>query len=99
MRHKKLKPPILLEAQKNLRADECPRYINVPSPAPCHANEAGVVKQSKWASASFDCKVEGKGKVICSAIRGQPQRGLRCFISTTAWTSSVLGPFGPGLRL
>jgi hypothetical protein len=34
-----------------------------------------------------------------SAIRGQPQRGFRCFISTTALMSSALGPFGPGLRL
>jgi hypothetical protein len=39
-------------------------------------------------------RLKEKTKVICSAIRGQPQRGLRCFISTTAWTSSVLGP-GP----
>ena len=38
-----------------------------------------------------------KAKVICSAIRGQPQRGFRCFTSTTARMSSALGPFGPGL--
>src|ERR1051326_8824990 len=37
-----------------------------------------------------------KAKWICSAIRGQPQLGLRCFISTTALISSRLGPFGPG---
>jgi hypothetical protein len=37
-------------------------------------------------------------KAICWAIRGQPQLGLRCFISTTAWMSSALGPFGPGFR-
>src|SRR6516165_11304710 len=37
-------------------------------------------------------------KAICCAIRGQPQLGLRRFISTTAAMSSVLGPFGPGLR-
>src|SRR5208283_870552 len=35
---------------------------------------------------------------ICCAIRGQPQLGLRCFISTTARMSSALGPFGPGFR-
>jgi hypothetical protein len=29
-------------------------------------------------------------------MRGQPQRGLRCFISTTAQIRSRLGPFGPG---
>src|SRR5208283_2622656 len=32
------------------------------------------------------------------AIRGEPQLGLRCFISTTARMSSALGPFGPGFR-
>src|SRR6266702_5002939 len=37
-------------------------------------------------------------KAICWAIRGQPQLGFRCFISTTARMSSALGPFGPGLR-
>src|ERR1700746_1945969 len=37
-------------------------------------------------------------KAICWAIRGQPQRRLRCFMSTTAWMSSALGPFGPGFR-
>ena len=37
-------------------------------------------------------------KAICCAIRGEPQLGLRCFISTTKWMSSVRGPFGPGFR-
>src|SRR5437764_5612571 len=36
-----------------------------------------------------------KASVICSAIRGQPQLGLRRFISTTASMSSLAGPFGP----
>jgi hypothetical protein len=37
-------------------------------------------------------------KVIesCWAIRGQPQRGLRCLNSTTAAMISRLGPLGPG---
>jgi hypothetical protein len=26
----------------------CPRYMNVPLPAPCHVNVAGVGKQSVW---------------------------------------------------
>src|SRR6266436_6320940 len=26
----------------------CPRYMNVPLPAPCHVNVAGVRKQSVW---------------------------------------------------
>jgi hypothetical protein len=37
--------------------------------------------------------------LICSAIRGQPHVGLRCFISTTARITSAFGPFGPGLAL
>jgi len=37
-------------------------------------------------------------KAICWAIRGQPQLGFRCFISTTTWISSALGPLGPGFR-
>src|SRR5688572_24425737 len=32
-------------------------------------------------------------------MRGQPQRGLRRFIATTASVRSFLGPFGPGRRL
>jgi hypothetical protein len=38
-----------------------------------------------------------KAKALCRAIRGQPQVGFRCFMSTTAAMSSRLGPFGPGL--
>jgi hypothetical protein len=34
-----------------------------------------------------------KAKAICLAIRGQPQRGFRRFISTTASTSSFAGPW------
>jgi hypothetical protein len=37
-----------------------------------------------------------KAKVICCAIRGQPHVGFRRFISTTAATTSRLGPRGPG---
>jgi hypothetical protein len=39
-----------------------------------------------------------KANAICCAIRGQPQLGLRRFISTTASMSSFFGPFGPGRR-
>src|SRR5215470_12330371 len=38
-------------------------------------------------------------RLICSAIRGQPQTGLRRFISMTARITSASGPFGPGLLL
>src|SRR5215813_7983118 len=37
-----------------------------------------------------------KAKLICSAICGHPQVGLRRFISTMAWIKSAVGPFGPG---
>src|SRR6516165_12195716 len=40
-----------------------------------------------------------KTKVICWAMRGQPQLGLRRFNSTTASMSSLFGPFGPGGHL
>ena len=40
-----------------------------------------------------------KAKVICSAIRGQPQRGLRCFISTIAWTSFRTRSLRAGLAI
>jgi hypothetical protein len=33
---------------------------------------------------------------MISAIRGQPNRGLRDLSSTIAWISALLGPFGPG---
>src|SRR4030095_5249952 len=42
-----------------------------------------------------DGKTEGQG-FICCAIRGDPQLGFRCFMSTTAAMTSWLGPFGPG---
>jgi len=38
-----------------LRAADCPRYMNVPSPAPCHANVAGVGKQSVWGLRIIAC--------------------------------------------
>src|ERR1700730_17982957 len=33
---------------------------------------------------------------MISAIRGQPNRGLRDLSSSIAWMSALLGPFGPG---
>jgi hypothetical protein len=38
-------------------------------------------------------------RLTCSAIRGQPQVGLRSFIWITARMMSTSGPFGPGLDL
>jgi hypothetical protein len=40
-----------------------------------------------------------KANVICCAIRGQPQLGLRLFMSTIASMRSLFGPFRPGLLL
>ena len=38
------KPPICIGGSEKLRAMDRPRYMNVPSPAPCHVNVAGVGK-------------------------------------------------------
>ena len=43
----KAKAPDFVGGSEKLLAD-CPRYMNVPSPAPCHAKVAGVGKQSVW---------------------------------------------------
>ena len=48
MRRKNQKPPICIGGSEKLRAMDRPRYMNVPSPAPCHVNVAGVGKQSVW---------------------------------------------------
>jgi hypothetical protein len=37
-----------------------------------------------------------QANVICCAMRGHPQVGFRCFMSTTAAMTCRLGPFGPG---
>src|ERR1700722_7759245 len=46
MRRKNQKPPICIGGLEKLRAMDRPRYMNVPSPAPCHVNVASVGKQS-----------------------------------------------------
>ena len=38
-----------------------------------------------------------KARVICCAIRGHPQIGFHCFMSTTAAMMSWLGPLGATL--
>ena len=43
-----------------------------------------------------DLDVERQGDLLGDSRTAQ--LGLRCFISRTAWTSSALGPFGPGIR-
>ena len=54
MRHKNQKPPIFVGGSENC-ALLCPRYMNVPSPAPCHVNVAGVGKQSVWGLRIIAC--------------------------------------------
>jgi hypothetical protein len=55
MRHKNQKPPICIGGSEKLRAMDRPRYMNVPSPAPCHVNVAGVGKQSVWGLRIIAC--------------------------------------------
>ena len=44
----------------------------------------------------IDLDVERQSDLLCDSRTAQV--GLRCFISTTARTSSACGPFGPGFR-
>jgi hypothetical protein len=55
MRRKKRKPPICIGGSEKLRAMDRPRYMNVPSPAPCRVNAAGVGKQSVWGLRIIAC--------------------------------------------
>ena len=55
MRRKNQKPPICIGGSEKLRAMDRPRYMNVPSPAPCHVNVAGVGKQSVWGLRIIAC--------------------------------------------
>src|SRR5882762_3747288 len=55
-----------------------------------------LVPSSQNASRHILVMGRPKAKVICCAIRGHPQLGFRCFMSTTAAMTSRLGPFGPG---
>jgi hypothetical protein len=45
---KNRKPPICIGGSERPCAIDRPRYMNVPSPAPCHVSVAGVAKQSVW---------------------------------------------------
>jgi hypothetical protein len=55
MRPKKQQPPIWIGGSEKLRAMDRPRYMNVPSPAPCHVNVAAVGKQSVWGLRIIAC--------------------------------------------
>ena len=55
IRRKNQKPPICIGGSEKLRAMDRPRYMNVPLPAPCHVNVAGVGKQSVWGLRIIAC--------------------------------------------
>src|SRR5438445_10507948 len=73
MRPKNQKPPISIGGSEKLRAIDRPRYMNVPSPAPCHANVAGVGKQSVW----------GLRIIACSSI--STVTSFPKFVNTQKW--------------
>ena len=55
MRPKIRKPPISVGGSKNYAQIDCPRYMNVPSPAPCRVVAASVGKQSVWGLRIIAC--------------------------------------------
>jgi hypothetical protein len=71
----------------------CPRTVSHDGPA---AFRFGVYRTARMRRTTSLFMGMSKAKVICCAIRGQPQVGFRCFMSTTAAMTSRLGPFGPG---
>jgi hypothetical protein len=93
----------------NLRIVEVTEIKTVPYVALSHPfveRLIGTIRReyldhmSFWTSAGTTSLSIGmwNAKAIRWAMRGQPQLGLRCFISTTAQMSSALGPFGPDFR-
>jgi hypothetical protein len=78
MRPKTKSPRFASEAQKDYALLMCPRYMNVPLPAPCHVNVAGVGKQSVWglriiARSQLSLWHEPKNSSIPKRVR--PKRG------------------------
>src|SRR5437879_6836747 len=81
MRPKKQKPPICIGGSEKLRALDCPRYMNVPSPAPCHAKVAGVGKQSVWGLRIIACSSSSllhhsRNSSIPKVVGDEPASGL-----------------------
>src|SRR5439155_17690637 len=70
----------------------CPSKVSHDGPPDPDSGRKCIAKMRRTTSLSISTP---KASVICSAIRGQPQLGLRRFISTTASMSSLAGPFGP----
>src|SRR5438128_4736890 len=73
----------------------CPSKVSHDGPPDPDSGRKCIAKMRRTTSLSISTP---KASVICSAIRGQPQLGLRRFISTTASMSSLAGPFGPARR-
>jgi hypothetical protein len=76
MRRKKQKPPIFVGGSEKLHAADCPRYMNVPFPAPCHVAVAGVRKQSVW----------GLRIIACSSV--STVTSFPKFVNTQKWRVS-----------
>src|ERR1700694_5401231 len=73
----------------------CPRTVSQDGPA---VSGFGWYRTSRMRRTTSLFMGMRKARVICCAIRGPPQVGFRCFMSTTAAITSRLGPFGPGFR-
>jgi hypothetical protein len=104
MRHKKLKPPIFVGGSEKVRAADCPRYMNVPFPAPCHVAVAGVGKQSVWGLRIIACSSistvtsfpkfvntqKAPGKWVSSEPHNRSIQQIPFLISLNAWLIQLL---------
>ena len=73
----------------------CPRNVSQDGPPEWGAGRECVASTRRTTSLSMST---AKASAICWAIRGQPHRGLRRFMSTMASTSALDGPWGPVRR-
>ena len=73
----------------------CPRNVSQDGPPEWGAGRECVASTRRTTSLSMST---AKASAICCAIRGQPHRGLRRFMSTMASTSAWDGPWGPVRR-
>ena len=73
----------------------CPRNVSQAGPPAWGAGRECVASTRRTTSLSMSTAT---ASAICWAIRGQPHRGLRRFMSTMASTSALDGPWGPVRR-
>ena len=71
----------------------CPRKVSHEGP---HESGSGWYRTARMRRTTSLSIAMPKARAICCAIRGQPQVGFRCFMSTTAAITSWVGLFGPG---